>query len=535
MTLFSRWITAGAWGDEELLARERVDLYLRWILWLATSFYLALLAAAVVLLSAGLLEVSTRPGRMVQAGGVILVAGARVYARGTHRLAWVEAIATVAFCSSCASAAMFAPVESRPELLAALATVLTLGFRAAVVPSSAKRTLWVGVCSSVPSVVLSFALRDEPAAPGGGTMPQVMSVAWAVAGVAVSVLTSRVIYGLREAVREVRRLGQYELGQKIGEGGMGAVYRGTHVMLKRATAVKLLRPDRVTDDTVRRFEREVAHTSKLVHPNTVAIFDYGRTPDGTFYYAMEYLDGLTLRELVEQEGPLPLGRVKHVMTQLAGSLAEAHGCGVVHRDIKPDNVMICNRGGVADHVKVLDFGIAKNIGRFDQPDLTSEVAAIGTPHYMAPEAILRPSTIDYRVDVYAAGVLGYFLVTGKLPFEGASAMEICSQHLHTLVPRISPLRDVPRELEALIGACMAKDPARRPTGAAELAGAFKALPDDPQWSEVQAVAWWAGWSRGRDSDRPDGGDLSGTTMAIDVTRRPPSPTPGSRSPPRSSS
>src|SRR5512136_349670 len=177
----------------------------------------------------------------------------------------------------------------------------------------------------------------------------------------MAIITSHVIYGLQREIHRVRRLGQYALEEKLGEGGMGVVYRASHAMLRRPTAVKLLAPEKAGLETIARFEREVRLTARLTHPNTITIYDYGRTHEGIFYYAMELLDGATLEEVVEVGGALPPGRAIHVASQIASALVEAHGAGLIHRDIKPANVLLCERGGVPDVVKVVDFGLVREL------------------------------------------------------------------------------------------------------------------------------------------------------------------------------
>lgn len=261
---------------------------------------------------------------------------------------------------------------------------------------------------------------------------------------------------------------------------MGVVYKASHTLLRRPTAIKLLHPKRSRPEDVRRFEREVQLTSLLTHPNTIAVYDFGRTDDGSFYYAMEYVDGLDLQTLVEREGPQSPARVAHWLAQLAGALAEAHAVGLIHRDIKPANVMVCERGGEPDVIKVLDFGlIAKVASAGAHDDLThSDVQTIvGTPLYLSPEALTRPEAMDGRSDLYAVGALGYFLLTGVPPFSGDSVLEVCAHHLHTkpVPPSKLTRQPIPPRLEELILACLDKSMDRRPESAAALRDALLPL------------------------------------------------------------
>ena len=222
---------------------------------------------------------------------------------------------------------------------------------------------------------------------------------------------------------------------------MGVVYRARHVMLRRPTAIKLLPPEKAGEETLRRFEREVQLTAQLTHPNTVSIFDYGRTPLGVFYYAMELLDGLNLAQLVGRDGPLPAGRVVRILTQVCGALAEAHGVGLIHRDIKPANIILSERGGVADVATVVDFGLVKKIDPGDA-DRTQAVTAsnvvTGTTLYLAPEVIAGGRAVTARSDLYAVGAVGYYLLTGLPVFEAETIVEIFAHHLHT--PPVPPQR-----------------------------------------------------------------------------------------------
>jgi serine/threonine-protein kinase len=304
-----------------------------------------------------------------------------------------------------------------------------------------------------------------------------------------------VIFGLRQKVREARHPGQYTLEDKLGEGGMGVVYRARHAMLRRPTAVKLLPFEKAGEHGLQRFEREVQLTSQLSHPNTVAIYDYGRTPDRIFYYAMEYLEGITLERLVDEHGPQPPARVAHVLRQITGSLGEAHGVGLIHRDVKPANVILCERGGVLDVAKVVDFGLVRDLEAPQGATLTGLNTITGTPLYLAPEAITDPPSVDARSDLYAVGAVAYFMLTGRNVFEGATLIEVCSHHLHTapVPPSQRVGHALPPKLEALVMACLEKDPRRRPQSAQQVADSLLACDDLGSWADADARKWWAAY------------------------------------------
>jgi len=301
---------------------------------------------------------------------------------------------------------------------------------------------------------------------------------------------------LTEAELKARQLGQYKLSEKIGAGGMGVVYKAHHALLRRETAIKLLLPDKADPAAIARFEQEVRLTCRLTHPNTIQVFDYGHTPDGIFYYAMEYLDGLNLHDLVHRYGAQPQERVVHILRQICESLTEAHGIGLIHRDIKPANVFLCDRGGIPDSVKVLDFGLVKHVSaQSDQPAITEIPGAdgiVGTPNFIAPEAIKDCNQSDARSDLYSLGALGYFILTGREVFDGDSIAELCRQHLtETPVPpgaRIGKTFDP--QLESLLMRCLEKDPAVRPQTARELGQLLFACPMAEQWSPESRAAWW---------------------------------------------
>jgi hypothetical protein len=298
---------------------------------------------------------------------------------------------------------------------------------------------------------------------------------------------------LQKATLAAKQLGQYALEEKIGAGGMGTVYRARHAMLRRPTAVKLLDVDKMSDAAVSRFEREVQLTSALTHPNTVAVFDYGRTPDGIFYYAMEYLDGMNLDDLIKGIGPLPEARMVYLLRQVCGSLAEAHAAGLVHRDVKPANIFLTCRGGLHDFVKVLDFGLAKALDGQDTANVTNPNALMGTPLYLSPEAVSQPDLVDARADVYAVGAVGYFMLTGAPVFSGTTVMEICMKHVKEapMPPSQRSGKPVSPALDALLLRCLAKAPADRPMNAAELLRELEACALTGVWTNAEAGAWWA--------------------------------------------
>jgi serine/threonine-protein kinase len=375
------------------------------------------------------------------------------------------------------------------------ATIFVL--RAALVPSPPLRTLVLTLGLGIPFVAVPYFFA--PASSGvprlrAGDFPVVGAVSyaiwWAIVTAGATVI-SRVVYGLRTEVRRARRLGQYTLEAKIGEGGMGVVYRAHHGMMRRPTAVKLLRPDRAVEANLKRFEREVQLTARLTHPHTITLFDYGRTPDGVFYYAMELLDGASLDKVVAAAGRLEPARVVHVLHGGVGALAEAHDAGLVHRDIKPANVILCRQGGLHDFPKVVDFGLVKDLDTGDAA-LTHADAIAGTPLYISPEAVTSPDSVGPLSDLYSLGAVGYFALTGETVFRGRTLVEVCSHHLHTEPepPSERAGAALPADLEAVVLDCLRKDPARRPAGARDLRRRLEACADFGRWTEEEARAWW---------------------------------------------
>jgi hypothetical protein len=445
----------------------------------------------------------TAPGKDLGSRLVLLTAAAataqwwlcRGAPRTSAQLSALDAATTtvLAAINSCLVFAVFpGELPGSSHARALLPVVLGLVLRSIVVPSSPRRTLLLGLVASALAVAASASAHFGR---GGGSAEAVHAVFTALAclgAVAVSTVASRSIFGLREQVREASQLGQYTLLEKIGEGGMGAVYRASHAMLRRPTAVKLLPAGQAGADRLQRFEREVQMTSRLTHPNTVAIFDYGRTPDGVFYYAMEYLEGLNLEDLTRVDGPQSAGRVVHVLRQVASSLAEAHEIGLIHRDVKPANVILVPmRGGAPDVAKVVDFGLVKELDQ--DTDLSRDDQIAGTPLYLAPEAITSPGRVGARSDLYSLGCVGYYLLTGHPVFEGRNMVEVCGHHLHTrpVHPAARLGRPVPEGLAALLLSCLEKEPSRRPSYAGELLEALDGLADVPPWTNEQARVWWS--------------------------------------------
>jgi serine/threonine-protein kinase len=303
---------------------------------------------------------------------------------------------------------------------------------------------------------------------------------------------ARTISRLRRQVAEARQLGQYRLRRRIGTGGMGEVYLAEHQLLKRPCAVKLIRPGCADDPrALNRFEREVRLTAALSHPNTVDVYDYGRSDDGTYYYVMEYLDGLSLSELVERHGPLPPGRVVYLLRQVCEALAEAHAAGLVHRDIKPSNIFAARRGGVADVAKLLDFGLVLPAATPTASHLTAEGQVLGTPLYMSPEQAKEGRELDGRSDFYSLGAVAYYLLTGRPPFEAAGVIEVLVAHARDPVVPPSKVRSgLPGDLERVVLRCLAKNPADRFADAEALERALGECGCAGDWDRGRAARWW---------------------------------------------
>jgi serine/threonine-protein kinase len=327
----------------------------------------------------------------------------------------------------------------------------------------------------------------------------------------VAVVISHVVTGLGQQVARAREMGSYQLGELLGRGGMGEVYHATHRMLARPAAIKLIRPEVIGGRdpaaarlAVTRFRREAETAASLRSPHTVELYDFGITDDQTLYFVMELLEGLNLESLVRGHGPLPAGRVIHILRQVCASLEEAHVRGLVHRDIKPANIQVGRVGLVYDFVKVLDFGLVKPTTDAANEDSLATQAGlvIGTPGYMAPETAWS-ATVDRRADLYSLGCVAYYLLTGRQVFEGDTAMQVFAQHLQAAPtpPSLRAPSRVPPDLEELVLNCLAKKPEDRPQSAAELDRRLAAVDVEP-WTDDHARQWWA-------AAKPSPGDLDG--------------------------
>ena len=443
---------------------------------------------------------------LVQLSGAAVFAAIGAYVRGARAQGIWPKGADVALTLSTTfvllASSWPAPREIRPDLIAILAIGQLLVVRAALVPSTLSRALWLGVACTAPIVPFTYfyyAGRLEPGADPSAGVYAWYSAAFAASIVLVSSVVSRNVQRGQSGSGQLRQLGQYVLVRRIGGGGMGVVYEAEHQSLRRPTAIKVLRPEKTAEHNLVRFEREARLTASLCHPNTVSVYDYGRTPGGTFYYAMEYIEGIDLDMLVRHDGPQHPGRVIQILSQICGSLSEAHAVGLIHQDIKPANVFLCERAGMVDMVKVLDFGLVRRFSRAEGADgRTSMIVPqqhdfVGTPHYVAPEALLGDGEVDGRTDLYSLGCVSHYLLTGSTPFAGSTVLEVLGQHLHaTAKPFASKARwPISPELERVILGCLGKARVQRPSDAATLFALLQQCPEARAWDAEHGRKWWA--------------------------------------------
>jgi serine/threonine-protein kinase len=503
---------ASTLGDAREFLQSRVRTYVGFLLALFSTFYVI---DSVEQLSELGAKGMVAPGQLAYLALVIALAAAWWLLRRGERSTFVTSTMEVMTTLGISGVAVVMLQTIPADVVAAgpmMAMALALVARASLVPSTGKRTLLVGALVTV-TLTVGYLVR-----PAGDPNFAAFVAVWLTAFSLASALASRVIYGLQQQVRQARQLGQYVLEQRLGEGGMGVVYRASHRLLRRPTAVKLMSSERSHARDVARFEQEVRQTARLRHPNTVTIYDYGRSSDGVFYYAMELLQGSTLEDVVAVGGPLPPARTVAILSAIAGALEEAHGINLIHRDIKPANIMLCELGGQVDVVKVLDFGLVKDLS--EDSELTQEGSLTGTPAFMSPETIQDPAHVGPRSDLYALGAVGYYLLTGLNVFEGKSVVEICSHHL--LTPPVAPSkrtgRQCPAELEQLLMRCLEKDVDRRPKSADVFRRALSNLSDVGRWTDDAARAWWDEHRSELSERRAPSGELS-ATLALDLSQR----------------
>lgn len=385
-----------------------------------------------------------------------------------------------------------------------IAVALTLFIPAALIPWPMRYQVMLGVAAVAAFLIgkwLSFQFvpaLDAYWAARGGRMVLVNHMVEGTFGTLVlaivSIIVCRTLYTLRKTAYKAKRLGNYLVLEELGQGGMGTVYLAQHSLLCRPTAVKVMKRENQNPTALARFEREVRLSATLTHPNTITIYDFGRTEAADFYYAMEYLEGLDLQELVERFGPVPASRTAYILAQVAGSLAEAHSRDIVHRDIKPSNIFLTRRGGMYDFVKVLDFGLAKRIETDpDSVALTQSGVVFGTPLYIAPETVYGPDQVDGRADIYNLGGVAYWMLTGRPPFNSGRSVEVLIDHVKTIPKRPSEISEleIPPELEAIIMRCLEKKPEDRFDSAEELEQELQALSFGPVWDRAKAREWWS--------------------------------------------
>ena len=372
---------------------------------------------------------------------------------------------------------------------------------AAIVPSTPRKMLIAGlIAASMNPVTMLIFDRNHVSSLAPWTRALLMHYPDFIL-VGAAVVISHVVTKLGQQVTRAREMGSYRLGELLGQGGMGEVYKATHRMLARPAAIKLIRPEMLgavdaeaAKLAVTRFRREAEAAANLRSPHTVELYDFGVTEDGTLYLVMEFLDGMDLETLVRTNGPLSTGRVIYILRQVCDSLEEAHARDLVHRDIKPANIHLGSVGLRHDFVKVLDFGLVKELSNVPAGHSLETIPgqmAMGTPAYMAPELALG-EPVDGRADIYALGCVAYFLITGQIVFEAEKTFQMIAKHLQT--PPVPPSertdRPVSPELERLIMKCLAKHPKERPQSAADLREALGWISADA-WGENQAMQWWA--------------------------------------------
>jgi len=347
------------------------------------------------------------------------------------------------------------------------------------------------------ALVISAAVTNRPLDRPWAIAAYFLTSNYLSAGIAY--VLARIVYRFSNSLKRAREIGSYELVERIGEGGMGEVWKAKHHLLARPAAIKLIRTDvlgshrQLRDVMIRRFEREAQDTATLGSTHTIDVYDFGVTEEGDFYYVMELLTGFSLDRFVKDFGPMEPPRVVHVLRQVCHSLGEAHERGLIHRDIKPANIFLCRLGPDDDFVKVLDFGLVTHVQTpYSGAMLTEQGVTVGTPAYMAPEVALGKSGIDGRADIYSLGCVAYYLLTGNSVFSGETPVATVLAHVkdNPLPPSLRSEFDIPASLDELILGCLAKDPASRPATTASLSQRLAATVSADAWTPEAAHAWW---------------------------------------------
>jgi serine/threonine-protein kinase len=367
--------------------------------------------------------------------------------------------------------------------------------RAVLIPSTAWRTILLSLPAPIGVILIqlqagaSFSHPGQPYEPMHFSDSLMQNQILLLGSIAVAAIASKVNLGLRRQNFNARNIGQYKIEKLLGEGGMGEVYLATHSLLKRPTAVKFLRPEIAGVHALTRFEHEVRHTSRLSHPNTITIYDYGHTAEGIFYYVMELLKGANLYQIVTNTGPMPAARVIHILASACGALSEAHLKGIIHRDIKPQNIMLCDKGGEQDIVKILDFGLVKDI-HDPSTDMDEPGSISGTPETMSPEA-QTDEFIGPASDIYSLCAVGCFLLTGKPIFDANTVSEFLEAHLESApIPPSNRRPGIPDDLENILLQGLEKTPSRRPENVKALQDSLTSCRDYGQWDSKDADNWW---------------------------------------------
>jgi len=483
-------------------------------------FTVILLASMLVWLVRGLFLAA--PGYLTLQAAALLAVGAvaaplwssRHYTRASLRLLEIGLVALTVIRVGAYSYLVVGDRIAAGTALVALAevynTTMAIGglivIYGVLIPNVWQRTAVVASAMAAVPVAGLIALRifDEPFYRALQSIVGRETVTDLGLALVISVLTStvgtQIIYSLRREARVARNMGQYQLQERIAVGGMGEIWRASHRFLARPAAIKVIQPEKVDPldrsaaaEVLERFEREAQATATLESLHTVRVYDFGRTDDGEFYYAMELLNGFDVEQLVERYGPIGPARAVHLLVQACDSLAEAHALGQVHRDIKPSNLFLCKVGLAFDVIKVLDFGLVTRAGSEETRDARlQDEGMAGTPAYMAPEQVLAVTTIDERADIYALGCVAYWMITGHTLFDIERPLAMAVAHVKA--PPMPPSRrtemPVPKDLEAVIMQCLEKEPARRPATAEELSTMLLACACGDVWGPGSAREWW---------------------------------------------